>query len=80
MKNLLAIIVGLFLICAGIVTASDPDVKVLKVICPICEKEIKDNTYVAEVYKDGQYFKVHYYHAFDKAWDDRFASLKRRPQ
>ena len=77
MKYLIAIAFLILLICAAIVMAEGSSV-IIKLTCPICGKEIKDGSFISQYYKDGQCYKVHFQHAFDNAFKDRFASLKKK--
>ena len=75
MKAILTISIIVLLVLACIVTASGPAEKRL---CPICKKEINSGDYVVDVYVNGSFQKVHFKHAFDKAWEDRFVSLREK--
>jgi len=73
-KTLFFIAVVLAVLVVSYVQASGP----IKTMCPICKDEITNGTYTAGMMIKGKVAQVHFEHAFNYAFKQRFAPLAKK--
>ena len=73
MKYILTAAVIIFLVCAFVTVASGP---VKPLICPCCEKPIKDGSNGAYKLINGNKIPIHFDCAFNTAWNERVKGLR----